>query len=76
VREAANLMRGRAVTLLPVVDHREYLIGIVTISDFLDLLGKGTVKPVVKTTRWTLRHRGVRPNAGPRPAARGQGPRH
>jgi acetoin utilization protein AcuB len=63
VREAANLLRGRVSTVLPVVDERQHLVGIVTISDFLDLLGKGAVRPVAKSTRWTLRHRGVRPKA-------------
>lgn len=63
VREAANLMRGRAVSVLPVVDHRDYLIGVVTISDFLDLIGKGTVKPEAKPPRRPVRHRNVRPKA-------------
>jgi acetoin utilization protein AcuB len=63
VREAANLLRGRVSSVLPVVDDRQHLVGIVTISDFLELLGRGAVRPVPKSKRWTLRHRGVRPKA-------------
>ena len=40
VRAAANLMRGRTIGCLPVVE-RERLIGIVTVTDLLDLLGRG-----------------------------------
>ncbi|MBI3403033.1 MAG: CBS domain-containing protein [Acidobacteria bacterium] len=41
VRKAANLMRGRTIGCLPVTDKRGRLVGIVTVSDLLDLLGKG-----------------------------------
>lgn len=41
VRRAANLMRGRQVGALAVVDKGGQLRGIVTISDLLELLGKG-----------------------------------
>jgi CBS domain-containing protein len=40
VRRAANLMRGRSVGCLVVTSHGR-LAGIVTVSDLLDLLGKG-----------------------------------
>ena len=40
VREAANLMRGRGIGCLPVVDGRR-VVGIVTTSDLLELLGRG-----------------------------------
>jgi CBS domain-containing protein len=40
VRRAANVMRGRQVGCL-VVMNKNRLAGIVTISDLLDLLGKG-----------------------------------
>jgi CBS domain-containing protein len=40
VRRAANLIRGRAVGSLPVIDGGR-LVGIVTISDLLELLGRG-----------------------------------
>jgi CBS-domain-containing membrane protein len=60
VREAANLMRGRAVGAVPVLDKRR-LVGIVTVSDLLDLLGKGAERPVARSQRWTLRDRGTKP---------------
>jgi CBS domain-containing protein len=40
VRRAANLLRGRSIGCLPVVDSGQ-LIGIVTISDVLELVGRG-----------------------------------
>jgi acetoin utilization protein AcuB len=40
LRRAANLLRGHLVGCLPVVDD-DRLVGIVTISDVLDLLGRG-----------------------------------
>jgi len=61
VREAANLMRGRAVGALPILDRRR-LVGIVTVSDLLDLIGKGVERPITRNRRWTLRDRGKRPN--------------
>ena len=39
VREAANLMRGRSVGSLPVMDG-DRLVGIVTTTDLLELLGR------------------------------------
>ena len=38
--DAANLLRGRAVGCLPVID-RCRLVGIVTVSDLLDVMGRG-----------------------------------
>jgi acetoin utilization protein AcuB len=40
VREAANLMRGRGLGCLPVVDGRR-VVGIVTTSDLLEFIGRG-----------------------------------
>jgi acetoin utilization protein AcuB len=40
VRAAANLMRGHHAGSLPVVDEGR-LVGIVTVWDFLDLIGRG-----------------------------------
>jgi acetoin utilization protein AcuB len=40
LREAANLLRGRAIGCLPVVDNG-HLVGIVTVSDLLEVLGRG-----------------------------------
>lgn len=60
VRRAANVLRGRGIGCLPVVDDRDELVGIVTISDLLDLVGRDVEKPVVRSKRWTLKHRGPR----------------
>lgn len=65
VRQAANLMRGRSVGSLPILEGRR-LTGIITVADLLELLGRGFERPVEKGRRWTLRHRGVRPSPRPR----------
>ena len=57
VKEAANLLRGHSVGCLPIQEDGT-LYGIVTVSDLLDLVGRGSEKPVVRTKRWTLKHRG------------------
>lgn len=44
VRAAANLMRGRSIGCLPVVD-RGKLVGIVTTTDLLELVGGGIGRP-------------------------------
>jgi len=67
VRQAANLMRGRAEGALPVIAGQR-LVGIVTVTDLLDLLGRGIDRPAAKQ-RWTLRHRGLKPRST-LPAAR------
>jgi acetoin utilization protein AcuB len=59
IREAANLLRGRVIGCLPVV-RRGKPIGIVTVSDLLELIGRGVEHPIEHTTRWTLRRRGPR----------------
>jgi acetoin utilization protein AcuB len=56
IRKAANLMRGRSIGCVVVTD-RERVVGIVTVSDVLELLGRGSERPVATTTRWTLKHR-------------------
>jgi CBS domain-containing protein len=43
LREAANLMRGRMIGSLPVVEGTE-LVGIVTATDVLDALGSGSTR--------------------------------
>ena len=53
VREAANLLRGRAIGCLPVVSG-ERIVGIVTITDLLELIGRGREKAVVQKDRRTL----------------------
>lgn len=56
IRQAANLMRGRMVGALPIFEN-ERLVGIVTISDLLELLGRGAERPVRTSKRSTLRDR-------------------
>jgi CBS domain-containing protein len=70
VRKAANLLRGSSVGALPVLD-RGRLVGIVTVSDLLELLGRGEHPGSNdKGKRWILRNRGVRPNASRQPSPR------
>jgi acetoin utilization protein AcuB len=72
VRKAATLLRGSSVGALPVLD-RGRLVGIVTVSDLLELIGRGVERPP-RNTRWTLRDRGVRPDPArpPRPQRPGR----
>ncbi len=58
VREAANLMRGNHVSCLPVLDDRQRLVGIVTVTDLLELMGRGVTRPIEDHEHWTLRNRG------------------
>lgn len=70
VKKAANLLRGRTIGCLPIVDKGR-LVGIVTITDLLELLGRGAVAPRPRAQRWTLKKRGERkrtPNELPRAA--------
>ena len=60
IREAANLMRGHRAGSLPVVDNGK-LVGIVTVWDFLDLIGRGAERPTARAERWTLKDRGKAP---------------
>jgi acetoin utilization protein AcuB len=55
VRKAANLMRGRTIGCLPVVDDQK-LVGIVTASDLLELVGRGHARPAPADRR-PLHHR-------------------
>jgi CBS domain-containing protein len=57
VRRAANLMRGRSVGSLIVMDKKGRLAGIVTVADLLDAIGRGVERPVVATKRPPLSHR-------------------
>jgi CBS domain-containing protein len=56
LRKAANLMRGRSIGCLVVAD-RDRIVGIVTVADLLDLIGRGVERPVASARRWTLKHR-------------------
>jgi acetoin utilization protein AcuB len=64
VKRAANLLRGRTIGCLPIVDGAK-LVGIVTTADLLELLGRGIERPVPSTRRWTLKHRGPRRKPAP-----------
>jgi CBS domain-containing protein len=59
VRDAANLLRGRGIGCLPIVE-RGRAVGMVTITDLLELIGRGATRPVAESTRWTLKARGPR----------------
>jgi len=66
VRKAANLMRGRTIGCLVVTD-RNRVIGIVTTSDLLKLLGRGTDRPSPTRKRADLHYRAPhRAKKGPR----------
>jgi len=61
VKQAANLLRGHGIGCIPVMDGGK-LKGIVTVSDLLELLGRGTDKPTARTERAILsRRQGVSP---------------
>jgi CBS domain-containing protein len=55
-RRAANLMRGQTIGSLVVVE-RQRVVGIVTVTDLLELLGRGGDRSVSRAKRWTLKHR-------------------
>ena len=59
IRKAANLLRGRSIGCLPVMDGED-LVGIVTTTDLLERIGRGAERPVSKGKRWTLKGRGPR----------------
>jgi acetoin utilization protein AcuB len=59
LRQAANLLRGRTIGALPVMEKRK-LVGILTITDLLELIGRGAERPVAKGKRWVMKGRGPR----------------
>ncbi len=56
IKEAANLLRGHQIGSLLVMDKNK-LAGIITITDLLELLGRGLQKPVAVTERAILSRR-------------------
>ena len=58
-RQAANLLRGRTIGCLPIVEDGK-AVGIVTTTDLLELIGRGSERPVQRVDRWILRGRGPR----------------
>jgi CBS domain-containing protein len=65
LRQAANLMRGRLIGCLPVVENGR-VVGIATATDVLDELGRGSSRPSVRAKRRDMRL----PPAGARAAKR------
>ena len=66
VRVVANRMRGRSIGCVPIVD-RERLVGIVTVSDLLEALGRGIERPPRPARRMATHrvpHRKQRRSAG------------
>lgn len=65
IKQAANLMRGHGVGCLPVVEEGK-IRGIITLSDLLDVLGRGIEKPQARTERAILsRRQGAHPKRRP-----------
>lgn len=54
LRQAANMMRGRLIGCLPVVSDGQ-VVGIVTATDVLDELGRGSTRPTVRAQRQSMR---------------------
>jgi CBS domain-containing protein len=50
LRVVANLMRGRTIGCAPILDGKR-LVGIVTVSDLLESLGRGIDRPAKETRR-------------------------
>ena len=56
IRQIANTMRGRSIGCVLVGDGRR-TTGVITVSDLLELLGRGSEQPVQTVERRTLNHR-------------------
>jgi predicted transcriptional regulator len=72
LREAANLLRGRTIDCLPVVEKGR-VAGIVTTTDLLELIGSDLERPEAKTRRWVKKRKGPQ---GKPVAGRGRTVRH
>jgi acetoin utilization protein AcuB len=59
LRQAANKLRGRSIGCLPVMEE-DKLVGILTTTDLLELIGRGVQHPTSKGTRPILKGRGPR----------------
>jgi CBS domain-containing protein len=68
LRKAANLMRSRLVGSLPVLDD-ERVVGIVTATDVLEALGRGSARPPRRPEHRTERMTESRRRAARKPAA-------
>jgi CBS domain-containing protein len=58
IRQAANLLRGRMIGCLPVLEGGK-LIGILTATDMLEQIGRGSDRPA-RGKRWVMKGRGPR----------------
>ncbi len=68
-RQAANLLRGRSIGCLPVLDNGK-LVGIVTITDLLEILGE-VVRRASTDARWKpVRRMGKWPRVADRTSGR------
>ena len=56
IRRAANVMRDHAIGCLVVVKVGR-IVGIVTVADLLELMGRGLDRPVSTSLRRTIHHR-------------------
>ncbi|WP_066922439.1 CBS domain-containing protein [Steroidobacter denitrificans] len=54
LRQAANLMRSRLIGSLPVLEDGR-IVGIVTATDVLEELGRGSTRPAVQAKRRSMR---------------------
>ncbi len=68
--QAASAMRGRSIGCLPIVDDGK-LVGIVTLTDLLETVGRGAERPISRRTRWSLRTEPQRWTRGPSRTTRG-----
>lgn len=68
VREAARALRGKNIGCLPVIE-RDRLVGILTTADLLDLIGRGSERPIETSQRRHLKNRGPRRRSGIRRGA-------
>jgi CBS domain-containing protein len=67
VRQTANLMRGRSIGCVPVLKKGRQLIGIVTVSDLLEVLGRGIDRPATPSrpaVHYRVPHRRQRAASG------------
>ncbi|MBM3772442.1 MAG: CBS domain-containing protein [Acidimicrobiia bacterium] len=56
IRKVANVMRGRSIGCV-LVSQRRKIVGIITVSDLLELLGRGGEHPARTISRPPLHHR-------------------
>ena len=59
VRDAANLLRGRSIGCLPVLESKK-LLGIVTITDLLELIGRGAERGILRSEGPAMKSGGPR----------------